>query len=167
MAGGSVNGRITTSTTGSAVSHIDNNRATSSTSSPSVSSPTRTGTLGSASRGGERAQQVVAFWEDLRANPGDWWDNREDKASGRGNPNIPDFRNKMDRGKAVWIVDRCAPAWVREWLQQHPPGSLASSTAGAAQGGTQAQASSADEALWEDLQANPEKWWEQCMMAVK
>lgn len=64
-------------------------------------------------------------------------------------------------------ADRCAPAWVREWLQQHPPGSLASSTAGAAQGGTQAQASSADEALWEDLQANPEKWWEQCMMAVK
>lgn len=107
MAGGSVNGRITTSTTGSAVSHIDNNRATSSTSSPSVSSPTRTGTLGSASRGGERAQQVVAFWEDLRANPGDWWDNREDKASGRGNPNIPDFRNKMDRGKAVWIVGEC------------------------------------------------------------
>ncbi|KAG2452802.1 hypothetical protein HYH02_003031 [Chlamydomonas schloesseri] len=115
--------------------------------------------------GGSRSVQVVAYWEELRSGPTDWWDNRLDKMNGRAKPNSPDFRAKSDRAKAVWIVDRDAPSWVGEWLQQHPPGSLAGTstiTAGGTTGTTGAGAGqgSNEDALWEDLRQNPDKWWD-------
>ncbi|KAG2427730.1 hypothetical protein HXX76_012055 [Chlamydomonas incerta] len=116
--------------------------------------------FGNAAGGGTRSQLVVTLWEELRANPTEWFDNRADKANGRSKPNSPDFRNKNDRTKAVWIIDRAAPFWASEWLQQHPPGSLvAASTAGASQFSS-ASSSSDDAALWEDLRQNPDKWWD-------
>lgn len=41
------------------------------------------------------------LWENLQANPGDWWDNRMDKR----NPLAPDFKHKKS-GEGLWLSDK-------------------------------------------------------------
>lgn len=48
-------------------------------------------------------------WDDLVANPDDWWDNRAEKAGGKGNPRGPDFRHKRD-GTGIWVTPYKPPA---------------------------------------------------------
>ena len=43
------------------------------------------------------------LWADIQNNPGEWWDNRADKASGKVSSKYPDFRPK-DGGQGVWIT---------------------------------------------------------------
>jgi hypothetical protein len=42
-------------------------------------------------------------WADLCENPDDWYDNRADKANGKGPARGPDFRHKRD-GTGIWLT---------------------------------------------------------------
>jgi len=57
--------------------------------------------------------EVAALWNEYFQDPSKWWDNRKDKRNPRG----PDFKQKDD-GRALWIVDKKAPSWVRVRLNQ-------------------------------------------------
>jgi hypothetical protein len=43
------------------------------------------------------------LWASIQDNPGEWWDNRADKASGKVSSKYPDFRPK-NGGQGVWIT---------------------------------------------------------------
>jgi hypothetical protein len=43
------------------------------------------------------------LWDDLCDNPGDWYDNRGDKASGSKAASWPDFKSKQD-GTGIWLA---------------------------------------------------------------
>ncbi|KAL5136695.1 Protein OSB2, chloroplastic [Glycine soja] len=55
---------------------------------------------------------VVETWNAFFANPGEWWDNRNNKR----NPKAPDFKHK-DTGEALWIEGRYNPPWVKSQLE--------------------------------------------------
>ncbi|KAL3033415.1 hypothetical protein AAZX31_02G136400 [Glycine max] len=55
---------------------------------------------------------VVESWNAFFANPGEWWDNRNNKR----NPKAPDFKHK-DTGEALWIEGRYSPPWVKSQLE--------------------------------------------------
>lgn len=46
-----------------------------------------------------------ALWVELESNPSKFFDNRADKASGKGNPAGPDFKRK-GTGEGLWIFDK-------------------------------------------------------------
>lgn len=47
------------------------------------------------------------LWEELRAKPEKFWDNRE----GKRNPRAPDYKHK-DTGAALWLNSRERPSWI-------------------------------------------------------
>lgn len=51
---------------------------------------------------------TAALWVELQQNPGDWYDNRTSKKNPRG----PDFKNRRDGDKALWVVGKNNPSWV-------------------------------------------------------
>ncbi|KAG2491712.1 hypothetical protein HYH03_009875 [Edaphochlamys debaryana] len=61
-----------------------------------------------------RRQAELVNWEALRADPGAWFDNRNNKT----NPKQPDFRNRDDRQRALWLSSRDKPSWVDQWLAE-------------------------------------------------
>lgn len=65
------------------------------------------GGYGNRERGGGGGVNVEATWNDLFANPDQYWDNRRTKR----NPKAPDFKHK-DTGDALWIDSRQTPDWV-------------------------------------------------------
>lgn len=52
--------------------------------------------------------QVAALWQEFFADPSKFWDNRADKR----NPRAPDFKNKDNGDKALWLNDKKNPSWV-------------------------------------------------------
>lgn len=59
------------------------------------------------------------FFADVQAGQLDrWHDNRSRKASGQYKRTAPDFKNKADGDKALWISDRKNPSWVAAAVAQ-------------------------------------------------
>jgi hypothetical protein len=62
------------------------------------------------------AAQLEADWQDLWANPNDWYDNRTTKDDSRK----PDFRHKSKkRGKyniGLYVTDKKNPQWVKDFF---------------------------------------------------
>lgn len=63
--------------------------------------------------------QVAAIWQEFFADFktsqfNQWYDNRQNKRSAKG----PDFKNKADGDKALWIVGKKNPSWVPTALAQ-------------------------------------------------
>ena len=56
--------------------------------------------------------QVAAIWQEFFADPSKFWDNRSDKR----NPRAPDFKNKDNGDKALWLQDKKNPSWVGQQL---------------------------------------------------
>ena len=65
--------------------------------------------LGVMRRSAEPDVAVGRHWRDLAENPGDWWDNRLNKRSGRA----ADFRHKISK-QALWLDNIRTPEWVRD-----------------------------------------------------
>ncbi len=55
-------------------------------------------------------------WRHLFAHPSDYFDNRENKRQGIGNPRQPDFKAKSGAKTALWINSKDTPQWVRDQL---------------------------------------------------
>lgn len=56
--------------------------------------------------------QVAALWQEFFQDPSKFWDNRRDKR----NPRAPDFKNKDNGDKALWLNDKKNPSWVAQQL---------------------------------------------------
>lgn len=56
--------------------------------------------------------QVAALWQEFFADPSRFWDNRGSKR----NPKAPDFKNKDNGDKALWLQDKKNPSWVGQQL---------------------------------------------------
>ncbi len=54
-----------------------------------------------------------AAWEHLAANPSGWFDNRQDKANGKGSAKGPDFKKKGS-GEGLWLTGRDGSSQVPE-----------------------------------------------------
>jgi len=65
---------------------------------------------------------VEADWTELFQNPGNWYDNRADKASGKTKATAPDFKHKTRKtpdGKwnvGLYVSNKDTPAWVKQQL---------------------------------------------------
>tara|TARA_R110001606_G_scaffold101624_4_gene223083 strand:+ start:64 stop:585 length:522 start_codon:yes stop_codon:yes gene_type:complete len=56
--------------------------------------------------------QVSQLWTEFFSDPSRFWDNRSDKR----NPRAPDFKNKDNGDKALWLQDKKNPSWVGQQL---------------------------------------------------
>jgi hypothetical protein len=70
---------------------------------------------------GAGSSDVDLQWRDYFRNPGDYWDNRQNKT----NPNGPDFKKKVGKfagpdekrnAPALWIDRKDTPTWVLDQL---------------------------------------------------
>jgi hypothetical protein len=70
---------------------------------------------------GAGSSDVDLQWRDYFRNPGDYWDNRQNKT----NPNGPDFKKKVGKfagpdekrnAPALWIDRKDTPSWVLDQL---------------------------------------------------
>jgi hypothetical protein len=70
---------------------------------------------------GAGSSDVDLQWRDYFRNPGEYWDNRQNKT----NPNGPDFKKKVGKfagpdekrnAPALWIDRKDTPTWVHDQL---------------------------------------------------
>jgi hypothetical protein len=71
---------------------------------------------------GAASTDIDLLWREYFRNPGDWWDNRQNKT----NPNGPDFKKKVANrfasadekrnAPALWIDRKDTPTWVLDQL---------------------------------------------------
>lgn len=55
---------------------------------------------------------VASIWEEFFQDPQAFWDNR----NGKRNPKAPDFKNKANGDRALWLNDKKNPSWVAQRL---------------------------------------------------
>ncbi|XP_010938617.1 protein OSB3, chloroplastic/mitochondrial [Elaeis guineensis] len=97
----------------------------------------------------EENSSVLHLWNDLLANPHEWWDNR----SSQSYPKSAAFKHK-ESGQLLWI-DESTPEWVLsklDGLSFKKSGNL--------------KKPESSMKLWNDLVVNPQQWWDNRMDKV-
>ncbi|GFR51244.1 hypothetical protein Agub_g13619 [Astrephomene gubernaculifera] len=100
-----------------------------------------------------KRDQVASNWEELRANPSEWFDNRNRKTNDRQ----PDFVKRDDRSVAIWVNSQDTPEWFTEVLDELD----------AARPARQSQPTRGPDARreeelvkWESLRNDPDQWYD-------